>query len=124
MSLLQSAPRSRFIRRLNRLSDIIALPEEHESFWNAYCLTRLEFYTRRLAETATALVREDDVAHHAAGLMNMFTCQAHHAVITTALELVRTGHARDSFGIEEELAALNAMPPNDSETPPRTKERQ
>jgi hypothetical protein len=36
----------------------------------------------------------------------MFTCQAHHDVIWTALELIRTGRDEKPFGVEDELAEL------------------
>lgn len=106
VGLLSGVERAGAVGRLNRLGEIIADADLHERFWNAYSLTRLGFYRGRLKETLGGLDLPECRARAAAELMNMFTCEAHHDVITAALELVRTGRDQDSFGVEDELREL------------------
>ena len=95
-----------FLARLNRLSELIADADLHERFWNAYCLARLPFYLGRLQETRSGLDRPELRQLAAAHLRNLFTCEAHHEVIATGLELIRQGLENHCFGVEEELEKM------------------
>ena len=44
-------------------------------------------------------------------IRNSYTCQAHYDAITTATELIRLGRGGETFGVEEELAALRGREP-------------
>jgi len=108
LGLLAGDERTAFLRRLNRISGIVADPAEHERFWNAYALAGWAHY-RGLIEKYVPLLDSDDdhTARDAACILrNMYTCQAHRDRIVTALELMRLGRDREPFGVEEELAAL------------------
>ncbi len=109
VTLLAGAARESFLRRLNRLGEIIADDEHHERLWHAYCLTRIGFYRKRMVESNLAIDVGENRLVEAARLRNMFTCQAHHDVIWTALELMRTGRDAEPIGVEDELAELMAQ---------------
>jgi poly-gamma-glutamate synthesis protein (capsule biosynthesis protein) len=96
---------SAFVERLNRLSEIIADPELGEWFWNAWCLDKLDSFLGRIRETRDGFDRDDLRPLAAAHLRNLFTCQAHHEAISTALELVRQDRPAEPH-VADELAGL------------------
>ena len=108
LGLLGGEERTAFLRRLNRISGIVADPAEHERFWNAYALSGWAHYRGLVEKYVPRMDSDDDhTARDAACILrNMYTCQAHRDRIVTALELMRLGRDREPFGVEEELAEL------------------
>ena len=103
---LENAEKEAFLKDLNRLSEIIADPDLHERFWNAYCLTRRKSYTESLKRSIEGIDSDKPDLWEAARLRHLFSCEAHCDVITGFTELIRLGLADETFGVEEELERL------------------
>jgi hypothetical protein len=108
LSLLNGQRKAAFLQRLHRLSQIIADAELHERFWKAYCAMKLPSFLERIRASRAGIDLPDSRRQSAALLRNLFGCEAHHEAIFTALELMRGGQERATFGVEEELSRLMA----------------
>jgi len=106
LKLLEGREKRRFLENLNRLSEIIADPDLHEQFWNAYCMSRREYYTGHLERSLAGITGGKADEAEAARLRHLFSCEAHKDVITGFAELIRQGRADEAFGVEEALARL------------------
>ena len=95
-----------FFSRLQHLSDIITDPEMHKNLWETYCLGRLDFYTTQMDEFLKGIKSDKYYRNGAANLLNMFRCEAHHDVITTALALFREDKTEADQQYKKELEEL------------------
>ena len=94
ISPLTGANRTRFVRYLDYLSQVIVDPAEMNRYWDAWCAMRGPDWLSYLQGAVWLVDRQDEVAwSRLLAARNSFTCEAHAELIAHFLRMIEEGRA-------------------------------